>query len=74
VGRRSSPYGLGCFDGVVDAGCVREAIVTGSGRKQETRAGPARVEHPSSAALIFPQSCPASAGSLSERRRCRVAC
>ena len=25
--------GLGCFNGVVDAGCTHEAIVTGSGRK-----------------------------------------
>jgi hypothetical protein len=27
------PDGLGCFNGVADAGCVHEAIVTGSGRE-----------------------------------------
>ena len=25
--------GLGCFNGVADAGCTHEAIITGSGRK-----------------------------------------
>ncbi len=39
-------------------------------REQEARPRrPADFEHPSTAAMIFPPWCPASAGSLSERRR-----
>jgi hypothetical protein len=57
-------------------GNIKSAIgaTVRSGSKKHAPRPRAEFEHPSTAAMIFPQWCPASAGPLFERRRRRIAC